>query len=55
VYIGKKVNETIADKAEYLNKNEVISQVIKQINPKIKSNANIDPNEVATPLPPLNL
>ena len=46
---------TIADKAEYLNRNAVINHVKRQINPKIISKPNIAPNAVATPLPPLNL
>ena len=50
----KRVNETIADKAEYLNRNAVINQVNRQIMPNsAKSNPKTEPNAVATPLPPL--
>ena len=55
MYIGKKVSVTIADKAEYLNRNAVINQVNKQINPKMISKPIIEPKAVATPFPPLNL
>lgn len=55
MYIGKKVSVTIADKAEYLNRNAVISQVNRQITPNTRSKPKTAPKAVATPFPPLKL
>ena len=52
---GKNIKLTIADRPDILFSMNIKAQVINIIKPIWKSKAKINPNDVATPLPPLKL